>query len=259
MQGFAWRLLIPTHLHLRATINLLEFIASIITVHIALLKDTHNNNHPHVLGFTDSNSTVGWLYHSTFDPIKNKHHDNIARHFSKLLLKFNATLHPEHIPGRHNIFGDSLSRDFHLLNKQLTNLFTSLSPHPLLPQNFKIIPLPEEISSWILSLLESMTPSNQSPPKPTPSMTALSESSKTICKNATYLETLSSTASYPTKEPSSSPASPTASDETISDAQQEISSWEKQLAPPSATWFRPSGLTFGLIQPEMQQERKRRY
>ena len=57
---------------------------------------------------------------------------------------------------------DMLSRDFHLSNQQLTSLFTHLFPEQI-HLEFKIISLPNEITSWIYSLQDCLPAAKASP------------------------------------------------------------------------------------------------
>jgi hypothetical protein len=101
--GNAWRYFLPTHLQSRASINLLESIAAIVTIHLSITKDPqHSTVHPYILAFTDNSSTVGWLFNSTFNPAKDRCHDDIAQFLACLLFQHNVTLHLEHILDKDN-------------------------------------------------------------------------------------------------------------------------------------------------------------
>ena len=64
-RGRAWRFRIPTHLHLRANLNFLEFIASTIRPWIDILE--HNTTPLDcILSQTDSSTTEGWLRRFNF-------------------------------------------------------------------------------------------------------------------------------------------------------------------------------------------------
>jgi hypothetical protein len=248
-QGHAWRYQIPTHLQLRASINLLEFIASIITVDLSINMDKHNTKYPNILAYTDSSSALGWLYHSTFNPVKDLQHDKVARHFANLLFKNEATIYPEHIPGKHNVIADSLSRDFHLTNIQIIHLFyNSQDCSQQRPSNLKILQLPKTTISWIASILESLSQKEQSLPQPAASTLAASNSSKNFSPTATSL-THSLTNLPQIKKPLSSPASHIASATITTNLPPNPYSPEALLMPPSPTWYRPSGKTSGQTQP----------
>jgi hypothetical protein len=246
-QGYAWRYLLPPELRGKASINFLEFLAAIITIELSLQNDTHNNEQIHIMAFTDNSSALGWMYHSTFNPVKDKGHDKLARYLAFLLFKQEATLHSEHIPGHHNTISDSLSRDFHLTNTQLTSLLTS---HPStstqVPNFFRIHDLKSPTISWIASLVDSKTPTKGSPPEPSPSSIAQPSASTDSYIGATSPQTPSSTPSPPKSASSSPPLTPTMCEETDTNTQTKRDYKDRLSLPPSQTWFRPSGRTFGL-------------
>lgn len=249
-QGLAWRFLLPQHLQLRASINFLEFLAAIVTIELSLQLDEHPTTYPHLLSFTDNSSALGWLYHSTFNPKTHIHHDKLARYLARLLFKNEATIHPEHIPGKNNIIADSLSRDFQLNDADLTHLLLS-SPlsKSQMPPSFGIISLPKTTSSWIASQLESMPPSSMvSRPIQMPSSLAASNDTSTSSTNVTSTTTPSLTTAPQMKNISSSPASPTTSDSTSTDPHPNDNSPVELLIPPSPMWFRPSNRTYGPTQ-----------
>ena len=186
--GTAWHFILPQHLHHRASINLLEFIAAIITIQLSLKHDDHTHcNQKHIFTFTDSSSAMGWMHHSTFNPVKNLQHDEVARYLPNSLLQHDATLHPEHIPGKHNVIADVLSHDFHLTNPALLHfLQTSQETTAKLPHNFHLYPLSTTSTSWIVSVLESLPQKEPTPIQPTPSTTAASFFSKDSSTSAKF-------------------------------------------------------------------------
>jgi hypothetical protein len=247
-QGHAWRYLLPTHLRGRASINILEFIAAIITIHLSITHDTHPTIHPHILAFTDSSSAAGWLYHSTFNPVKDRCHDDIARFLARLLFNHKATIHPEHIPGKDNDVADSLSRDFHLSNTDLLTLLTPqlIHTHAQGPHTLQLCSIPQTLISWIASTVGSLPQTKASLPRPSLSSLARSQSSKHSSNNAGS-ETSSLTTSHSPNAPSSCPATPT----TFGTGETNTPNLRPpfkatQSLPPSHMWFRPSGRTFGL-------------
>jgi hypothetical protein len=246
--GNAWRYLLPTHLHNRASINLLEFIAAIVTIYLSITLDNHSTVHPHILAFTDNSSAAGWLFHSTFNPVKDKCHDDIARFLARLLFQHNATLHPEHIPGKDNDVADSLSRDFHLNDSDLLSLLKPqlLHTHEQGPHSLKLSSLPKMLSSWIASMVGSLPLTKESPLRPSPSSLARSHDSNCTLNNA-ISRTHSLTPTHKPKRSSSSQDMPTMSVGTGSAATPPRPPFKAtQSLPPSHMWFRPSGRTFGL-------------
>ena len=62
--------------------------------------------------------------------------------------------------GKSNNVADALTRDWHLGNDELTFTLRSHFPEQM-PENFRISPLPNEISSWLISLLLQLPVSEQ--------------------------------------------------------------------------------------------------
>ena len=62
--------------------------------------------------------------------------------------------------GKRNNVVDALSRDWHLDNDELTSLLCFHFPEQM-SENFRISPLPKEISSWMTSLLQQLPVSEQ--------------------------------------------------------------------------------------------------
>ena len=159
--GLAWRYKLPTALVGKFSINLLEFIASAITIHLTIRSARGSTK---ILAFTDNSSALGWLYKASFakcQPV----HDTVARWLATTLMNNNAALYSQHIRGKHNFIADVLSRDDHISNEQLTYAFNSLIPAQT-PKSFNISPLPPDIVCWIHSLHPSLTKTLESPPPP---------------------------------------------------------------------------------------------
>ena len=58
-------------------------------------------------------------------------------------------------PGKDNQVADALSRDDDRSDQELTNVLRLFVPNQL-PSHFKIVPLPNEIVSWLTSLLQKL-------------------------------------------------------------------------------------------------------
>ena len=67
-QGHAWRFLVPPHLQFRATNNLLEYLAAIITPWIDLLAGRLDRGDC-ALSMTDSTTAEGWMRKSNFEEV----------------------------------------------------------------------------------------------------------------------------------------------------------------------------------------------
>ena len=158
--GRAWRFYIPPHLRSIHTNNVLEYLAIIITIWI----DAEEGIIPALaclLACSDNTSAVGWLHRANFDPDCRMVHEECSRHLACILMSINSTLYSQHQTGDHNDIADILSRWHFLTNIELT-LFLKHKFNTQMPTNFKIYPLSNKISSWIISLLEKLRQTTQS-------------------------------------------------------------------------------------------------
>ena len=147
---------------------MLEFIASTIGPWIDLVE----GNLPPlscVLFMTDSNTSARWLRMSNFTDSSEEECDtHIA---CKLDLACNHTLqlmdnkikeYSQWFAGDKKSVSDALSRDFHLNDNEPTHLLHSYFPSQL-PQSFTIVPLPQEIKSFLSASMLKMPVRN--PPR----------------------------------------------------------------------------------------------
>ena len=245
LQGPGWRFFIPILLQGRASINFLEFLAAVITIKLSITDDNHETSHPHILAFTDNSSALGWMHHSTFDPVNNPQHDDLARDLATFLFAHDATLFSQHVPGDHNVTADCLSQDFHLSDTDILSLLKNKAPASQVPTNLHIKALPKKISSWAISQLASLPQATGSLPRPKPSSLAHSRDTPSSLPPAGS-PTLSSQPTQTHNDNSSSQVLHTASEPITMDAQAKKSFSAAQYRPPSHMWFRPSGRTFGL-------------
>ena len=241
-EGMAWRYNLPQAMIGILSINLLEFLAAAITISLTLSQA----NNPHkVLAFTDSSSALGWLYSASFSssqPI----HDKVARWLATQLIDNDSALYSQHIKGTHNIISDSLSRDKHISNKQLTFAFHTLLPLQT-PQDFKIQTLPDEIDSWLQSLipLSTKTPELQKRLS-TSKLGALTDgydSCQTWALKMNGLKTM-----IEQQKHTYCARSQACADEISMAKQTNRFSKEGQLKPPSRMFVRPFGRLFGQTQ-----------
>jgi hypothetical protein len=161
--GRAWRFAIPPDLQNRATLNVLEFFASIVGPWIDLLE----GNLPAfscIWSQTDSTTADGWMHKSSFDDACLAHFTG-SRKMAKILIRAKSRLISEWIPGDTNKVADSLSRDTNLSDADLTTLLRLHVPLQL-PPNFAIKVLPAEISLWLTSLLQQLPDPKQSLNRP---------------------------------------------------------------------------------------------
>ena len=152
--GIAWRFAIHRQYWGHLTLNLLEYIASAITIAVAL----HGQQiapYNCVLSQLDSTTADYWLLRggSKFQGVERTIHLQVSCWLSTLLLQANICTYSQWIPGEENVVADSLSRDHHLSDKQITHLLQTLA-RPQLPPNFQLSPLPDELASKITSWLQ---------------------------------------------------------------------------------------------------------
>ena len=161
--GMAWRYNLPPAMIGIFSINLLEFIASAITIYLTIKSSAT----PHkILAFTDSSNALGWLYSASFSASK-PIHDKVARWLAAILMEYDSALYSQHIKGLYNIISDSLSRDKHISNEQLTIAFHTLLPSQT-TNDFKIQTLPTEIDSWLQSIIPLSTKKPELLKQPSP-------------------------------------------------------------------------------------------
>lgn len=161
-QGYAWRYYLPKHLQFRASNNVLEHIASIITVWIDIIAGRLAPNEC-ILSMTDSSTSEGWAHKSNFDtdpldadcefdPEEPAVRSDICRKFASLCLDANVRHYSQWFPGKQNDVSDALSRDDDRSDEELTNLLYLHVPEQM-PKCFEIVQLPKEIVSWLTALL----------------------------------------------------------------------------------------------------------
>ena len=163
-RGRAWRYEIPEKLRLQATINLLEYIGSIIGPWIDFLE---GNLPPESCIFSqgDNTTAASWLQKTNFASNKPVHL-KVSRRLANLLLEAEVQLTNEWIEGESNPLADSLSRDTHLSPADHTAFLHSVLSHQM-PDGFEISPLPDEISSWLGCILLQLPEPSEPCPQPT--------------------------------------------------------------------------------------------
>jgi hypothetical protein len=219
-EGFAWRFELPEHLRFRASNNLLEHLANVITVWIDVLAGRLTSGMCK-LSFSDSMTSTGWMKKSNFytdpepeedgtltvDPIEAEVRMDVCRHHALLCLENEIRDFSQWIKGTDNPVTDSLSRDHHLTDLQLSYLLRLKYPQQV-PKHFKIVPLPKDIISWLTSSLLKLPVKPQLQERHTPTKIELSEDGQNILSQLDS-ETMSSwMASQDTNETSSLELSP---------------------------------------------------
>ena len=249
--GRAWRWCIPEHLRGRAHINLLEFLAQLISIWIDIVEH-RTRAQDCLLGMGDSTAAMGWLRRSNF---REKHEDDaewlvkqkVARKVANIVLQSETVLYRQWFRGEDNVVADSLSRDCYYLTPHAHENFLLQTVSSQLPRNFRIMPVPAEISSFVSSTLELLPvqPLRCRPQKP--SELAHSEIGA-LSSIASDWRTRSTLTSSPiSRKTSSWPPSPKPSEKHPSLQDLERIWWREQSMPPSHMWLRPSGQTTGRI------------
>ena len=101
----AWRWRIPAAWHEKLTLNLLEFLASAVTIYMIILKMGQGS---HILEFTYSSSTLVWMHKTSFDTVNAESHNAVAHWFRWTIVINKTSLYSEHIKGTKNIIVDYL-------------------------------------------------------------------------------------------------------------------------------------------------------
>ena len=113
--GRAWTYVIPVKVRGRAHINLLEYLAQVVSIWVDILEGTAKTEDC-LLCMGDTTSAMGWLRRSNF---RQKEETDktwlvkqyIGRHLARLVLNSNIILYHQWLKGAHNHVADSLSRD----------------------------------------------------------------------------------------------------------------------------------------------------
>jgi hypothetical protein len=187
--GRAWRMPIPKEsvLHSSPLVinNLLKFIGMAVNIWLEHLESDANDC---MLSLGDNALAVGWLHNSSRLEVKlvaHAAHLVVARHVALLVLSVGCCLASQHIQGDPNTVADLLSfargttraggkRHPIAFDDRLNDILTQrfhLCHSEQIPQSFKISPLPSEISSWVLSVLQiaasSLTAGSKAATSPT--------------------------------------------------------------------------------------------
>ena len=160
------------------------------------------------------------------------------------MIKAKSCLYSQWFPGDENVIADSLSRDFHLPNNELTQLLTSVCPHQL-PHGFEIKQLPNEIALWLTLQVRKQPKPMQSPTRPLWSKIALSAAGWNSVTVSTWETTSFSTLSQKKNDYGLLDASPKLCAKA-SLALTGLSNYQQAwLQRPSHMYLRPFGLTVG--------------
>ena len=235
LSGRAWRFELPVDCRGRTTINVLEFIGSMITIWIDILAGTISPD-ACLLSQTDSTSAVGWLKKSCFDEKQHKLAMQTARHLALLLIHAKCSLYSQWVEGEANRVSDILSRDHHLTDSAVISLILTYRPEQA-PNGLHLQPLPSEIASWLICRLREQPATTQSPKEPIRSKYAL---------GSVGSSTSHPSGSETTSSLMSSPEASTIASSADSSKPSAMPGSAPSVEPPWTMWQRPSGLTTGL-------------
>ena len=247
--GRAWSWTIPKNLQGRAHINLLEFIAQVVSIWTDILE---NRVKPLdcLLGMGDNTASMGWLRRANFRAKDEKDMDwyakqVVARKLASLILESNTVLYRQWFRGVDNVVADSLSRDAYFLPCATHQHFLShTAPHQV-PHNFEVLPIHNKISSFISSTLLPLPVQQQRLSLPKPS--ELARGHVGIISSYKSVSLPSSLRGFQNSSRTSSCLHlPKPQEKPPSLEEIEQSWWREQSMPPSHMWHRPSGQTTGL-------------
>jgi hypothetical protein len=144
-KGFAWQYHLPKDLKFRASNNLLEQLAAIITPWVDILTGRHKEGNC-ALSMTNNTTLEGWLKKTNFikdceEPIQATIQLEVARHHATNYLLGGIQEYSQWFRGADNHDADALSQDDERSDNKLTNILRT-HYYSQLPQHFKIVPLP---------------------------------------------------------------------------------------------------------------------
>ena len=249
--GWAWRYYLPPHLRFRASNNLLEHLASIITPWIDILAGRLGPGDCS-LSMTDSSTSEGWASKTNFkedgeDPIQATVRLDVARSHARRLMENSIKDYSQWFPGKENDVSDALSRDDDRNDDELTDVLYSCVPSQM-PDHFEIVPLPKEIDLWLTSLLLRLPVKEQLREKHTRTKLGRGVGGPNGANLSVSSTTFSSSTSPSTKESSSSELSPWLCVKDVFQDKLMINWLQEQSKVPSHMWLRPSGRKEGQTQ-----------
>jgi len=243
MTGRAWRFKLPKWMTTSCHINLLEFIASFIGIWLEIINEKETK-YKKFRALTDNSSAVGWLYKSNFNPKTHPGHDTVARTLAKVLMNSESSVESQHIRGSHNVVADSLSRDHHMEKTHLEFILKTLFPSQA-RNGFRICEtLPKEITLWLDSLKGILTTSEVLPPRPGKSKVGILYDGRSSWKSVISM-TNSLTRTKKEKKSQLCKHSQQVLDEMRMVAETKDNLKVTPFPPPSITYVRPFGRTFG--------------
>ena len=134
-------------------LNILELISAKIKVYITLkvLQVDNMEGGIKMQWFTDRSSALVWMHHSTFNPIRDKAHDEVENILARYMTDFKSSFIHKQTKWDNNDLVDSLSRYCNISPPKITQLLYKLLQTQV-PKNLNILELPKEWISRIQSL-----------------------------------------------------------------------------------------------------------
>jgi hypothetical protein len=257
--GRAWRHIIPADLLGRASINLLEFIGTLIGPWFDSLE---GQLPPEASIFSQGDNTTAssWCHRSNFDATDRPAHLRVARKWAMLQLQAKVQLVNEWLAGQHNEIADSLSRDTHLEPRVHARLLSAHFPTQI-QDGFHIAPLPTEITLWINSTLRNLPATRESCHKSKRSALVCGTDGLPIWPAITELRIPSSVDSSrsPTSNPLSLAASPKPFDPVNCSSIARKAWLATRCQVTSTNWYKPSGIISNPTQPSIPMDPFRRF
>ncbi len=160
-KSFAWRYYLPQYLKFRASNNLLEHIAAIITPWVDIIAG-HLTRGDCALLMSDITTSEGWLKKTNFiedskSPIQATIRLKVARLHASHYLSHKIREYSQWFRGADNQVANALSRDDNRTDKELTKILHLHCPSQV-PPHFEIVPLPSKIVLWLTLLLLWLLP-----------------------------------------------------------------------------------------------------
>ena len=244
-----WSYVIPAKLRGRVHINLLEFLAQLISIWVDI-SENRVQDQDCLLGMGDNTAAMGWMRRANFREKEEGDMEwlakqRVARKLASIVLQSNTVLYWQWFKGAENDVVDSLSRDPFYLSHTAQASFLSQTLPRQVPEHFNVRPIPNEISCFITSILQLLPVKQQRLKQPKPSEIALSNVG---LLSSFRLESPHSIWSLFPRSNRTSSCQPLPSRSAKQPSLEEIKSywWKAQPMPPCHMWHRPSGQTTGL-------------
>ncbi len=201
-------------------------------------------------------SSMGWLRRSNFKESVEETGElesneewaikqEIARKAADIILEKEACLYSQWFAGAQNVAMDSTSRDGLYLSPEAHIAMLKFYTPKQTPANLVLRPLPNEIVSWIGSLLQRMPVQTQRLVKPKPSELLLGVAGMTSSSESAFIKAFSSTDFPHSAKISSSRHLLKQCESQPSVAEIKELWYNRPSKPPSHMWLRPSGQATG--------------